>query len=300
MNRPTEEIVTVQHASSDIDAEAGLDHTASRGIVIFDPGATRGVIEIEVIADQIPEPDETFQVTLSEASENVQILQAVGIGTIRDDDGNAMLRVEDARMQGEEGVTEFRVSLSHPQRRMVTAEYRTRDGTAKAGEDYESASGVVMIASGTVEAQIAVRLLKEDLDWEEETFTMHLKSAAHAEIEKAVGVATIQKSMTAHAQVLEAYAARFVRTTSVQVVDALGAGFAGPPTGPCAPRLSVQRWHSSGTRLLPGIRLWANFWRVAACRKACPCPADRLAYGDSKCAAGWRGACRARCTRRDW
>ena len=265
LNRPAEEIVTVQYASSDVDAEAGLDYTASRGIVIFDPGATRGVIEIEVIADQIPEPDETFQVTLSEASENVQILQAVGIGTIRDDDGNAMLRVEDARMQGEEGVTEFRVSLSHPQRRMVTAEYRTRDGTAKAGEDYEAASGVVMIASGTVEALIAVRLLKEDLDWEEETFTVHLESAKHAGIEKAVGVATIQESAAAGKKVLDAYATRFVRTASMQVVDALGDRFRRAADGAmCAAAeraemaqlwYSASSWDPSLGELLAGCRM---------------------------------------------
>ncbi len=70
---------------------------------------------------------------------------------------------------------------------MISAAYRTRDGTAKAGEDYEASSGVVTLAPGTVEAMIAVPLLKDGLDWREETFTVHLESSKHAEIAKAVG-----------------------------------------------------------------------------------------------------------------
>ncbi len=226
LNRSTDEIVTVQYTSSDVgEAEAGLDYTASRGIVIFDPGATRGVIEIEVIEDNIPEGVERFEVALSNASDNAQIRRGTGIGTILDNNGNAVLRVDDLIVLEGAEIAEFRISLSHPQHQMVTAEYRTQDGTAKAGEDYESVSGVVTLASGIIEAVIAVPLLRDGLDWSEETFSVHLVSSRHAEIEKAVGVATIQESMTASEKILEAYAARFVRTASVQVVDALGGRF---------------------------------------------------------------------------
>ena len=265
LSRATDQVVTVQYASSDDTAEAGLDYTASRGVVIFDPGATRGVVEIKLLDDQLPEEHETFKVTLSNATRNVIIAQGTGTGTIQDDDGRATLRVEDAQVQTEAGAVQFRVSLSHPQRRMVTAAYRTRDGTAKAGEDYEAASGVVLIAPGTVEALIVVRLLKEDLDWEEETFTVHLESAKHAGLEKAVGVATIQESMAAGRKVLDAYAARFVRTASVQVVDALGGRFRRAADGAmCAAAeraemaqlwYSASSWDPSLGELLAGCRM---------------------------------------------
>ncbi len=60
LSRPVDQVVTVQYASTDGTAEAGLDYMTSRGIVIFDPGATRGVIEIEVTDDELPEENETF------------------------------------------------------------------------------------------------------------------------------------------------------------------------------------------------------------------------------------------------
>ena len=265
LSRATDEVVTVQYTSADDTAEAGLDYTASRGVVIFDPGATRGVVEIKLIPDDRAEGEEAFTVSLSNPTSAVIIARGTGTGTILDRSPGAMLRVEDAQVQAEAGAVQFRVSLSHPQRRMVTAAYRTRDGTARAGEDYEATSGMVTLAPGTTEALIAVRLLKEDLDWEEETFTVHLESAKHAGLEKAVGVATIQESMAAGRKVLDAYAARFVRTASVQVVDALGGRFRRAADGAmCAAAeraemaqlwYSASSWDPSLGELLAGCRM---------------------------------------------
>ncbi len=268
LSRPVDQVVTVQYASTDGTAETGLDYVTSRGIVIFDPGATRGVIEIEVIDDELPEEHETFMVTLSKPR-NAIIARETGTGTILDDDGaSAILRVEDALVLEEEGMVRFRVLLSHPQRQMISAAYRTRDGTAKAGEDYEASSGVVTLAPGTVEAMIAVPLLKDGLDWREETFTVHLESSKHAEIAKAVGVATIQESTTVSEEVLEAYAARFVRTSGVQVVEALGERFrSGADGAACgaADRAEMARlWYSASSwdpslgELLSGCRMSAT------------------------------------------
>ncbi len=262
LNRSAEEAVTVRYATSDQTAVEGDDYTASQGIVIFDPGATRGVVEIEIMDDDIPEEQETFSVTLSNPT-NAEIDRGVGIGTIQDDDGSAKLRVDDARVSEEEGRVQFRVVLSHPQPAMVSAEYRTQDGTARAGEDYEAMSGVVILAPGVMEAMIAVPILKDGLDWREETFHLHLVSAKNAEITKAVGVATIEESTTVSEGVLQAYAARFVRTVSAQITEALGDRFRSPADGAACG--AVQRaettylWHSrwdpSLGELLSGCRV---------------------------------------------
>ncbi len=262
LNRSAEEAVTVRYATSDQTAVAGDDYTASQGIVIFDPGATRGVVEIEIMDDDIPEEQETFSVTLSNPT-NAEIGRGVGIGTIQDDDGSAKLRVDDARVSEEEGRVQFRVVLSHPQPAMVSAEYRTQDGTARAGEDYEATSGVVILAPGVMEAMIAVPILKDGLDWREETFHLHLVSAKNAEITKAVGVATIEESTTVSEGVLQAYTARFVRTVSVQIVEALGDRFRSPADGAACGAMQRaettylwhSRWDPSLGELLSGCRV---------------------------------------------
>ncbi len=265
LSRPSDQTVTVQYTSSDGTALAGEDYTASRGIVIFDPGATRGVVEIELNDDDLPEENETFTITLSNVSDHVRILQDTGTGTIIDNDGRASLRVDDALVQKEESVVQFRVSLSHPQREVVTAAYQTQDGTAKAGEDYKATSGMITIPPGTTDALIAVPLLRNDLDWREETFSVHLTSSKHAGLEKAVGIATIQESPAVHERVMEAYAARFVRTASVQVTDALSSRFrAAADVALCAAAEraeAAQLWYSASSwdpslgELLAGCRM---------------------------------------------
>ncbi len=268
LSRPSDRAVTVQYTSSDGTALAGEDYTASRGIVIFDPGATRGVVEIELNDDDLPEENETFTITLSNVSDHVLILQDTGTGTIIDNDGRASLRVDDALVQKEESVVQFRVSLSHPQREIVTAAYQTQDGTAKAGEDYKATSGMITIPSGTTDALIAVPLLRNDLDWREETFSVHLTSSKHAGIEKAVGIATIQESSAVHERVMEAYIARFARTASVQIIDALGGRFRRAADGAiCAAReraemaqlwYSASSWDPSLGELLADCRMSQN------------------------------------------
>ncbi len=264
LSEPADRVVTVQYTTSEVTAKSGLDYTASRGIVVFDPGATRGVIEITIVDDKISEPSEEFLVTLSDPS-NAIVAQEFVTGTILDDDGSAILRVEDVLVLEEDGVVQFRVSLSQPQSQPVSAAYQTQDGTARAGEDYEASSGVVTLPPGTTEAMIAVQLLKDGLDWQEETFTVHLVSSEHAEIGKAVGVATIQESTTVSEGVMEAYAARFVRTASVQVVDALGDRFRLAADGAvctAAERTEMaQLWYSASSwdpslgELLAGCRM---------------------------------------------
>ena len=268
LSQSTDQTVTVQYETTDVEAEAGVDYIASRGIVIFGPGATRGVITIDTIDDNILEEAERFEVTLSNPR-NAVIARGTGTGTILDDDGGgASLRIDDALALEQEGEVRFRVLLSHPQSRKISALYRTQDGTARAGEDYEASSGVVMFLPGTTEALIAVSLLIDGLDWREETFTVHLVSSKQAEITKSVGLATIQETTTVGEGILEAYAARFVRTSSSQVVDALGerfrSGADGAYCGASERAEMAQLWYVASSwdpslgELLAGCRMSAR------------------------------------------
>ena len=264
LSRATDKTVTVQYETTDVEAEAGADYTRSRGIVIFGPGSTRGTVLIDLIDDNILEEAERFTVTLSNPR-NAIIARGTGTGTILDDDGGAYLRIDDALALEEEGVIQFRVLLSQPQPQMVSVSYRTQDGTAKAGEDYEASSGVVMLPPGTTEAVIAVPLLKDGLDWREETFAVHLVSSKQAKITKSVGVATIREATTVSEGILEAYAARFVRTFSTQVVEAIGerfrSGSVDVACGAGARAEMAQLWHTASSwdpslgELLSGCRM---------------------------------------------
>ena len=83
------EEVTVDWATSDgagtESATANRDYTAATGTLRFMQGETSKTISIEILDDGVPEPDETFTVTLSNPA-GVALGRAAATGTIMDDD----------------------------------------------------------------------------------------------------------------------------------------------------------------------------------------------------------------------
>ena len=87
--------VTVDYASTDGTATvAAGDYTAVSGTLTITAGETSGTITVLVNGDTKVEPDETFTVTLSNAS-GATIADAVGTGTIIDDDFERKLLASD-------------------------------------------------------------------------------------------------------------------------------------------------------------------------------------------------------------
>ncbi|WDI93765.1 putative Ig domain-containing protein [Xanthomonas campestris] len=77
--------VSVNYASADGTATAGSDYVARSGTLTFAPGTTAQGVAITVNGDTAVEPNETFSVGLSGAS-NASIARATGAGTILNDD----------------------------------------------------------------------------------------------------------------------------------------------------------------------------------------------------------------------
>ena len=77
--------VSVNCASADGTATAGSDYVARSGTLTFAPGTTAQGVAITVNGDTALEPNETFSVGLSGAS-NASIARATGAGTILNDD----------------------------------------------------------------------------------------------------------------------------------------------------------------------------------------------------------------------
>ena len=86
--------ITVDYATSDMTAVDGVDYTGVTGTITFVAGTTvfTQTIQVPIIDDAIWEPTETYEVTLSNPSANVSILNN-GTGTILDND---LLAVDDS------------------------------------------------------------------------------------------------------------------------------------------------------------------------------------------------------------
>jgi len=84
---------------------------------------------------------------------------------------------------GESALASFAVTLSRPTSVPVTVGWSTADGTAVADEDYEAASGELMIAAGETTGTIEVTVLGDDLlEPDEEWFRVTLAGVTGAEI----------------------------------------------------------------------------------------------------------------------
>ena len=131
------------------------------------------------------------------------------------------LSVSVADAGAEEGLDQglrFIVALSRAVDRAVSVDYETEDGTARAGSDYEAATGTLEFEPGETEAVVVVAVLDDAVDEGEETFTFVLTSASGARIGDARATGTIENSDPLQEQWLT----RFGRTVASQVVDTIG------------------------------------------------------------------------------
>ena len=83
------------------------------------------------------------------------------------------------------------MSLSEASTRPVTIDYTTIDGTARAGADYVATSGILELAPGETSRTVKVEVIGDELDEEDETFSVKLTGAIYASLEEPSATATI-------------------------------------------------------------------------------------------------------------
>ena len=137
----------------------------------------------------------------------------------------AALSVADAQIQEGPGATlDFTVTLDRSSTGTVTVGYATADGTATAGSDYTATSGTLTFAPGDREKTVSVPVLEDDHDEGSETLTLRLTHVQGARIADGEATGTITNSDA----IPEAWLARFGRTVTGQVLDAVEARLAAP------------------------------------------------------------------------
>ncbi|MYD84926.1 MAG: hypothetical protein F4Y14_01285, partial [Acidobacteria bacterium] len=181
-------------ATADGTAASGADYTGASGTLTFEPGTMRRTIGVATLDDTVEEPEEQFTITLSDPT-GATLEDAIGTGTIRDDDGDTgdfpTLSIADAPLVVEGGTAEFLVTLSAAVEHVVTVAYATADGTAKASLDYASTAGTLRLEPGDTARAIRVPTLDDESLEQTEDFTVTLSGPAGATLADAAGRGTI-------------------------------------------------------------------------------------------------------------
>jgi len=194
LSAPSSQPVTVDYHTTDGTATAGSDYEAKSGTVTFPANSTTQIITIRTTGDTINEDNETFFVSLSNASANAIIADAQGQGTINDNDPLPTISIGDVTIQepasGVANAT-FLVTLSAASGKTVTVNYATANNTALNGSDYGARSGVLTFLPSVISQQVTIPVNTDSVTEPNETFFVNLSVPVNGVIQDGQGVGTI-------------------------------------------------------------------------------------------------------------
>lgn len=179
-----------------------ISDPSSGAQLVFAAGETSKQITIRVFADALSEFDENFGLELFNPENGVfaggkQRLEVTEI--INDTDGPQVpsLFVSDPEViEGQAGqkFVAFTIDLSRPSASLLNFSYKTKDGSAVAGQDYAAKSGVVTFNPGETSKEILVAITGDQLIESDEYFTLLLDQdpATGNGVADVAGIATIK------------------------------------------------------------------------------------------------------------
>ena len=185
---------TVVYTTAPGTATEGDDYEPLTGTLTFTSDVTSSqTVTIAVNGDTIDEPNETFQLVLSDAV-NAISSQSPGTGTILDNDGPVSVSIADA-IGSETQDINFTVTLSAASGQTVLVPFTTAaalaGNLATAGVDYENTTGTVTFLPGETQKTVSVEALG-DIELESnEVFRVLLNAPTNAVIDDGAAQGTI-------------------------------------------------------------------------------------------------------------
>ena len=174
--------VTVGFNTSDGTATAGSDYANTTGTVTFTPGQTSQTFTVAITNDTTDEPNETFFVNLSGAT-NAVITDSQGVGMIVDNDAAPSISsVSAATAVNESATLVHTVTLSNASSVATTFAYSLGGGSATSGVDYGTSvtfsngvtlsGGVLTIPAGVTSFTVTVPSIQDTIDEPNETYNL--------------------------------------------------------------------------------------------------------------------------------
>ncbi|UWQ30621.1 Calx-beta domain-containing protein [Leisingera sp. M523] len=231
LSKAAADTVTVNYRSRAGSADEAIDYPGFNGTLDFAPGETSKTVEVRVRHDSISETDESFGIELFDPGGGVftgssKVLRADAF--ILDDDGvnldRALMVSSPVIAEGNGGARTalFEVQISEPSVNRLVYEYKTRDGSAAAGDDYVAQGGKLRFAPGQTKAVVEVELTGDRTVEPSEFFSLV--------VEPASSLGSTVKGLVGTAVILDDDGGGKRPVLSVSATDAvesIGAGFGG-------------------------------------------------------------------------
>jgi hypothetical protein len=177
------QVVTVGYATSAGTATAGTDFdNVTPGTLTFNPGDTVKTFTVPVHGDTMDEPNEAFNVILSNQTNNLGVSASLGTTSIAltDDDAKPQLSTfaDVTRAEGS-GAANFTLTLTNPSDQPIVLDVAATDdsaevdgGTAPGTNDYDAPNSTVTFLPGEVSKTIAVNVNGDSVFEADETATI--------------------------------------------------------------------------------------------------------------------------------
>ncbi|MBI4559762.1 MAG: hypothetical protein HY706_19400, partial [Candidatus Hydrogenedentes bacterium] len=161
---------------------AGIDHNLANGQVSFASGETSRTIAVPIVNDTLDEDDETVIVTLSNPTNAALATPSVHTLTITDNDPLPTVQFQASTSNAAEaaGTVNVAVTLNTASGRSVAVNYTVGGTATGGGTDHSLANGQVTFTAGQTSKNIAVPIINDTLDEDNETVVITLSSPSNA------------------------------------------------------------------------------------------------------------------------
>lgn len=187
LSQASEKTVTVNYATSNGTATAGMDYTATSGTLTFSPGVTSQTITVSVFNGPMYEPDETFHITLSSPTNAGLGTNGTHTYTILNEDPPPTVQFSVASQSVNENVGSVTVTISQSAvsgfNTTVNFSIHASSTATGGGTDYSfTPSSPVTISAGSTSANITFNINNDTLYENDETVVINITSATNADL----------------------------------------------------------------------------------------------------------------------
>lgn len=200
LSAPSTSQVSVSYSTSN-DTTNYSDVVSTSGTLVFAAGVTTQTVRVAISDDTLAEGPEVLKLFLNSAvnatvGNGAGSLLLIDNDTFADSTNPAGLTVHNVTVDESAGTVSFVVTLDKATSDSFSVAYSTVNGSAVAGSDYGSVSGVLTFAGGDTAKTITVPLFNDSVPELDEVFSLQLgaisgKAANTVVVAQGTGTATI-------------------------------------------------------------------------------------------------------------
>jgi len=178
--------ISINYATSGDTATAGLDFTDTSGIALLPAGTQNILVSVPIIGDlEAGEGDETLEMVISTSSSLVTVIDAIGVGTIIDNDTGLSVSINDAAIAETDAdrIVNIDVIFSQALTADMNLSYFSTDITALSPDDYNGSvtPTTVTIPTGSTSHTLNYTIIGDNLSESNEDFNVTIAVEATTE-----------------------------------------------------------------------------------------------------------------------